>query len=46
MICGIEFMDYKVKLGKRVNGFRKVRSTGDILACAVHDWSSALESCG
>ena len=27
-------------------GFRKARSTGDLLAYAVHDWSSALESCG
>ena len=27
-------------------GFRKARSTGDLLAYAVHVWSSALESCG
>ena len=26
--------------------FRKARSTGDLLADAVHVWSSALESCG
>ena len=25
-------------------GFQKTRSTGDLLAYAVHDWSSALES--
>ena len=27
-------------------GFRQARSTGDLLAYAVHAWSSALESCG
>ena len=27
-------------------GFRSARSTGDLLAYAVHVWSSALESCG
>ena len=27
-------------------GFRKATSTGDLLAYAVHVWSSALESCG
>ena len=27
-------------------GFRKVRSTDDLLAYAVHVWSSTLESCG
>ena len=27
-------------------GFRKARSTGDLLAYAVHAWSSALESSG
>ena len=27
-------------------GFRKARSTGDLLAYVVHAWSSALESCG
>ena len=27
-------------------GFRKARSTGDLLAYAVHAWSSALEACG
>ena len=27
-------------------GFRQARSTGDLLACAVHAWSSALESYG
>ena len=26
--------------------FRKARSTGDLVADAVHDWPSALESCG
>ena len=27
-------------------GFRRARSTGDLLADAVHGWSSALEACG
>ena len=27
-------------------GFQKARSTGDLLASAVHVWSSTLESCG
>ena len=33
-------------LSDRRYGFRKARSTGDLLAYAVHVWSSALESCG
>ena len=33
-------------LSDLVHDFQKARSTGDLLASAVHNWSSALKSCG
>ena len=37
---------YNNLLSDHQYGFRQTRSTGDLLAYAVHAWSSALESYG
>ena len=42
----LTFLETSNILSDHQYGFRKARSTGDLLAYAVHDWSSALESCG
>ena len=42
----VTFLETNNLLFDHQYGFRKARSTGDLLAYAVHDWSSALESCG
>ena len=42
----LTFLETNNLLSDHQYGFRKARSTGDLLACAVHVWSSALESCG
>ena len=40
------FLETSNLLSDHQYGFRKARSTGDLLAYAVHVWSSALESSG
>ena len=42
----LTFLETNNLLSDHQYGFRKARSTGDLLAYAVHVWSSALESCG
>ena len=42
----LTFLETNNLLSDHRYGFRKARSTGDLLAYAVHVWSSALESCG
>ena len=42
----LTFLETNNLLSDHQYGFRKARSTGDLLACAVHVWSSALESSG
>ena len=42
----LNFLETKNLLSDHQYGFQKARSTGDLLAYAVHVWSSALESCG
>ena len=42
----LTFLETNNLLSDHQYGFRKARSTCDILAYAVHVWSSALESCG
>ena len=41
----LTFLEANYLLSDYQYGFRKARSTGDLLAYAVHVWSSALESC-
>ena len=41
----LSFLETNNLLSDHQYGFRKTRSTGDLLAYAVHVWSSALESC-
>ena len=40
------FLERNNGLSYHQYGFRKARSTGNLLAYAFHVWSSALESCG
>ena len=42
----LAFLETNNLLSGHQYGFRKARSTGDLLAYAVHVWSSTLESCG
>ena len=42
----LTFLETKNLLSDHKYGFRKARSTGDLLAYAVHLWSSTLESSG
>ena len=42
----LSFLETNSLLSDHQYGFRQARSTGDLLAYAVHAWSSALESCG
>ena len=42
----LTFLETNNLLSDHQYGFRKARSTGDLVAYAVHVWSSALESCG
>ena len=42
----LTFLEANNLLSAHQYGFQKARSTGDLLAYAVHVWSSALESCG
>ena len=42
----LTFLETNNLLSDHQYGFRKARSTGDILAYAIHVWSSALESSG
>ena len=42
----LTFLEANNLLSDHQYGFRKARSTGDLLAYAVHVWSSALESSG
>ena len=42
----LTFLETNNLLSDHQYGFRKAMSTGDLLAYAVHVWSSALESCG
>ena len=42
----LTFLETNNLLSDHQYGFRKARSTGDLLAYAIHVWSSALESCG
>ena len=42
----LTFLEANNLLSDHHCGFRKTRSTGDLLAYAVHVWSSALEPCG
>ena len=42
----LTFLETNNLLSDHQYGFQKARSTGDLLAYAVHVWSSALESCG
>ena len=42
----LTFLETNNLLSDHQYGFRKSTSTGDLLAYAVHVWSSALESCG
>ena len=42
----LTFLEASNLLSDHKYGFRKARSTGDLLAYAVHVWSSALESSG
>ena len=42
----LTFLEANSFLSDHRYGFRKARSTGDLLAYAVHVWSSALEACG
>ena len=42
----LTFLETSNLLSDHQYGFRKARSTGDLLAYAVHVWSSALESSG
>ena len=42
----LTFLETSNLLSDHQYGFRKARSTGGLLAYAVHVWSSALESCG
>ena len=42
----LAFLETKNLLSDPQYGFRQARSTGDLLAYAVHAWSSALESYG
>ena len=42
----LAFLDTNNFLSDNQYGFRQARSTGDLLAYAVHTWSSALESYG
>ena len=42
----LTFLETNNLLSDHQYGFRKARSTGDLLAYAVHVWSSALESSG
>ena len=42
----LTFLETNNLLSDHQHGLQKARSTGDLLAYAVHDWSSALESCG
>ena len=46
MVFGLTFLETNNLLSDHQYGFRKARSTGDLLAYAVHVWSSALESSG
>ena len=41
----LTFLETNNLLSDHQHGFRKARSTGDLLAYAVHFWSSTLESC-
>ena len=41
----LTFLETSNLLSDHQYGFRKARSTGDLLAYAVHVWSSVLESC-
>ena len=41
----LTFLETNNLLSDHQYGFRKARSTGDLLAYAAHVWSSALESC-
>ena len=42
----LTFLETKNLPSEHKYGIRNARSTGDLLAYAVHDWSSAIESCG
>ena len=42
----LTFLETRHLFSDQKYDFRKARSTGDLLAYAVHVWSSALESCG
>ena len=42
----LTFLETNNLLSDHQYGFRKARYTGDLLAYAVHVWSSTLESCG
>ena len=42
----LTFLETNNLLSDHQYGFRKARSTGDLLAYAAHVWSSTLESCG
>ena len=42
----LTFLETNNLISDHQYGFRKARSAGDLLAYAVHDWSSTLESCG
>ena len=42
----LTFLETNNVLSDHLYGFRKARSTGDLIAYAVHVLSSALESCG
>ena len=42
----LTFLETNDLLSDHQYGFRKARSTGDLLTYAVHVWSSVLESCG
>ena len=42
----LTFLETNNLLSDHQYGFRKARSTGDLLAYAMHVWSSILESCG
>ena len=42
----LAFLETSNLLSDHQYGFRQARSTGDLLAYAVHAWSSALESYG
>ena len=42
----LTFLGINNLLSDHQYGFQKARYTGDLLAYAVHVWSSALEACG